>query len=127
MSTAEDGRVVVGDILENSDAYRRGLRYDDEIVSFAGRPIRSVNAFKNVLGIFPKGWRVPLTYRHEGKNHDTFVRLMGVHTESELLAKVEGQAARRNAATARDPRKIASPVKSPSPASRSRTRTDARS
>ena len=33
-----DGRVVVTDILENSDAYRRGLRYGDEIVSFAGRP-----------------------------------------------------------------------------------------
>ena len=45
---------------EDSDAYRRGLRYDDEIVSFAGRPIHTVNGFKNILGIFPKGWRVPL-------------------------------------------------------------------
>ncbi len=91
VSTSEDGRVLVSDILENSDAYRRGLRYDDEIVSFAGRPIRSVNAQKNVLGIFPKGWRVQLTYRRDGENHDTFVRLMGVHTDMELLAKVEGR------------------------------------
>ena len=44
--------------LEHSDAYHRGLRYDDEIISFTGRPIHSVNALKNVLGIFPKGWRV---------------------------------------------------------------------
>ncbi len=29
-----DGRVVVDDILEESDAYRRGLRYGDEIVGF---------------------------------------------------------------------------------------------
>ena len=90
VATSEDGRVVVSDTLENSDAYRRGLRYDDEIVSFAGRPIRSVNALKNILGIFPKGWRVQLTYRHEGENRDTFVRLMSVHTDNELLRKVEG-------------------------------------
>ncbi len=90
-STSDDGRVLVSDILEHSDAYRRGLRYDDEIVSFAGRPIRSVNAFKNVLGIFPKGWRVALSYRRDEKTYDTFVRLMGVHTETELLAKLEAQ------------------------------------
>jgi chromosome segregation and condensation protein ScpB len=35
VATAEDGRVVVSDILESSDAYRRGLRYDDEVVSLA--------------------------------------------------------------------------------------------
>ena len=33
----EHRRVVVDDILEESDAYRRGLRYGDEIVSFGGR------------------------------------------------------------------------------------------
>jgi S1-C subfamily serine protease len=87
----EDRRVVVADILEESDAYRRGLRYGDEIVSFAGRPIRSANAFKNVLGIYPKGWRVPVTFRREGKQHDILVRLTGVHTEPELLEKVSGR------------------------------------
>ena len=34
---------------------------------------------------------MPLTYRRDGKTYDTFVRLMGVHTEAELLAKIEGQ------------------------------------
>ena len=52
---------VVSDILESCDAYRRGLRTDDEIVSFAGRPISTPNGFKNALGIYPKGWQVPLT------------------------------------------------------------------
>ena len=35
VSTDSEGRVVVADILETSDAYRRGLRIDDEIVAFA--------------------------------------------------------------------------------------------
>ena len=89
VSTADDGRVTVSDILENSDAYRRGLRIDDEIVRFAGRDIRSANSFKNILGIFPKGWRVPLTYRRDGQTYETMVRLRGVHHEVELAAAVE--------------------------------------
>jgi hypothetical protein len=48
-----------------------------------------VNGLKNTLGIFPKGWRVAISYRRDGKTYDTFVRLMGVHTEAELLAKMD--------------------------------------
>ena len=84
----ENRRVVVTDVLEHSDAFRRGLRYGDEIVSFAGRPVETPNGFKNVLGILPKGWRVPLSYRREGKRFDVLVRLAGVHTESDLLEKL---------------------------------------
>jgi len=83
------GRVMVSDILESSDAYRRGLRFGDEIISFGGRPIRTVNAFKNVLGIFPQGWRVPLGFRHEGKKVDVLVRLRGLHSASELRALMQ--------------------------------------
>ncbi len=86
----EDGRIVVTDILPSSDAHRRGLRYGDELLSFAGRPITTVNGFKNVLGIFPKDWRVPLSYRRDGERRDVYVRLMGVHAEEELLRKAEG-------------------------------------
>jgi serine protease Do len=86
-SSESDNRAVVDQIVETSDAYRRGLRRGDEIVSFAGRPISSVNGFKNVLGIVPKGWRVPLGYRREGKRYDIMVRLAGVHGAEELLEK----------------------------------------
>jgi serine protease Do len=86
----EDGRIVVTDILPGCDAYRRGLRYGDELLTFAGRPITTVNGFKNALGIFPKGWRVPLSFRHQGERRDVYVRLMGVHTDEELLRKAEG-------------------------------------
>ncbi len=77
-------RVVVDEILEESDAFRRGLRYGDEILSFGGRKIATVNAFKNILGIFPKGWRVPLTFRNKEEIVETLVRLRGVHGETEL-------------------------------------------
>lgn len=88
VATSADGRVVISDILERSDAFRRGLRYDDEIVSLVGRPVRTVNAFKNVLGTLPAGWQVPLTYRRAGRRIDTLVRLAGVHTPAELARLV---------------------------------------
>ena len=81
----------MADIRENSDAFRRGLRCDDEIVNFAGRPIATANGFKNVLGILPKGWRVPLSYRREGKQYDILVRLSGVHNSEELLGETTGK------------------------------------
>ncbi|HWB00033.1 MAG TPA: trypsin-like peptidase domain-containing protein, partial [Pirellulales bacterium] len=89
VASDEQGRVIVSDILEDCDAYQRGLRYGDEIVRFGGRPIRTVNAFKNVLGIYPKGWGVPLSFRREGKTFDIIVRLAGVHGTEELLSKIE--------------------------------------
>jgi S1-C subfamily serine protease len=75
-------RMVVQSILEDSDAYRRGLADGDEVVAFAGRPLSSINQFKNVLGLFPKGWRMPLVYRHENdkkevEKREVLVRLMG--------------------------------------------------
>ncbi len=89
VSSDDQGRIIVSNILETSDAYRRGLRYGDQMLSFGGRDITSVNAFKNVLGIFPRGWRVPMSYLHEDERHDVMVRLTGVHSREELLAKVQ--------------------------------------
>lgn len=79
-----DGSVVVDEILESSDAYRRGLRESSEIISFAGRPIRSVNQFKNILGIYPNGWKLPLTFSEAGTVRKTSIRLRPMHTEREM-------------------------------------------
>ena len=95
VASDERGRPAVSEISETSDAFRRGLRRDDEIVSFAGRSISTANSFKNVLGILPKGWRVPLSYRHEGKQYDVLVRLAGAHEEKELIEMAGGQAPRQ--------------------------------
>jgi S1-C subfamily serine protease len=86
----ENRRVIVDDVLEESDAFRRGLRHGDEIVSFGGRSVSTVNAFKNVLGIYPKGWRVPLSFRRKAEAFDVLVRLRAVHREGELAELVAG-------------------------------------
>jgi len=89
-----EGRVVVDNILDYCDAYRRGLRLDDEVVSFGGRPISTPNGFKNALGIYPKGWRVPMSFRRDGERYDVHVRLRGLHRKEELLQKTTGRAPR---------------------------------
>jgi S1-C subfamily serine protease len=91
VATDSDGRVTVDDILEGSDAFRRGLRYGDELLSFAGREINSANAFKNALGTFPAGWTVPLTYRRDGTEFETRVRLAANHREGELDALLQAE------------------------------------
>jgi len=76
----EDGdlnRMVVGQILDESDVFRRKIQEGDQLVSFAGRPLTSTNQYKNILGIFPKDWRLPLVYRRAGDRKESLVRLMG--------------------------------------------------
>ncbi len=92
VSTSEDGRVLVDDILETCDAFRRGLRYGDEVVRFADRRITSTNALKNALGVYPRDWIVSLTYRRDGETFDTSVRLMGLHDESQLVDLIQREA-----------------------------------
>lgn len=73
------GRMEVNNMLEESDVARRGLQIGDELVSFDGRLLTSANHFRNVLGIFPRGWRVPLEYRREQTmKKEILVRLMGI-------------------------------------------------
>lgn len=76
----EDGtlsQMKFGTMLEEADVYRRGVRGGDKLISFAGRPLTSTNQYKNILGIFPREWRLPMTYRHENTRKETLVRLMG--------------------------------------------------
>lgn len=87
VSTDSEGKATIEHILDNSEAYYRGLRYDDEIVSFGGRPIGSTNQFKNVLGIYPKGWKIPIVYRRAGESKEIWVRLRSLHRLSELIPK----------------------------------------
>jgi serine protease Do len=80
----EDGLpagMIITRILEDCDAHRRGLMPEDELVSFAGRPVHNQNHYLNVLGLFPKGWRVPLVYRRDNEKHEILVRLMGVQRQ----------------------------------------------
>jgi S1-C subfamily serine protease len=87
VKAADDGelsKLVIGQILDESDAYRRGLRTDDQLLMFAGRVMTSPNQYKNILGLLPKGWRVPVVYRHNNERRETLVRMMGaLPTEKE--------------------------------------------
>ena len=74
-----EGEVVVSQVSELSEAWRRGLRPRAEIVSFAGRIVTSANDFQNVLGIFPEGTRVPLSWRDKNGVHNATIRLRPLH------------------------------------------------
>ncbi|HEY7426488.1 MAG TPA: trypsin-like peptidase domain-containing protein [Gemmataceae bacterium] len=88
-SDSEEGslnKMNIRQVIPTCDAARRGLDVDDQLVEFAGRRILSVNQFKNVLGLYPKGWRVPVLFRHENdkkqlEKRETLVRLMGVQRQ----------------------------------------------
>ena len=69
-------RLVVNQVLDDSDTSRRGLAEGDELLNFAGREVRGVNQFKSALGIYPKEWRLPLTYKRGNEKKETLVRLM---------------------------------------------------
>ncbi|MGH7225745.1 MAG: S1C family serine protease, partial [Gemmataceae bacterium] len=107
-SDSEEGslnKMIIKRIIP-SDALRRGLDLDDQLSAFAGRRIFSVNQFKNVLGLYPKGWRVPIVYRHQNdkkqmETHEVLVRLMGVQRQE--LPGQPGQPQPRQAPGARKP------------------------
>jgi serine protease Do len=81
-------KAMVYQLLEDSDVARRGLDIDDEVLGIDGRRVASANQVKNVLGLYPRGWRVPVEFRREaprveGKEDiagrkEILVRLMGI-------------------------------------------------
>ncbi len=88
VATDPDGGARVSNILESSDAYRRGLRYGDTILEIDGRIVQTANQAQNVLATLPAGWRVKLVYRNEDEQRSTLVRLANLHGEDELLEKM---------------------------------------
>ncbi|MDR3199524.1 MAG: trypsin-like peptidase domain-containing protein [Planctomycetaceae bacterium] len=90
VSTDKDGRVLFDEVLVTSDAYRNGLRYNDELLRFAGKTVDTANTFKNLIGLFPKHWRLPVTVRgKDGERFELMVRLGSLHSESELIEMTE--------------------------------------
>jgi serine protease Do len=83
ITNSEDGgeefnKLVFTQILDESDAFRRGIKPQDQLDRFAGLPMTSTNRYKNALGLYPKEWRVPITTRSAtGAKRETLVRLMG--------------------------------------------------
>lgn len=88
VTTDPDGGVVVSNILESSDAYRRGLRYGSEILEIDGRSVQTANDVQNILGTLPSNWRVKIAFREQSELKETLVRLRSVHRQEELLQKM---------------------------------------
>ena len=88
VSTDSDGGVRVSNILETSDAYRRGLSFGAEILEIDGRAVQTANDVQNVLATLPSRWRVKVVFRDDGVTTETLVRLMSVHRQDELLKKM---------------------------------------
>lgn len=93
-SQSEDApltQMVVKQVLDESDAFRRGIKEGDQLLKFAGRVVTSTNQYKNILGIFPKEWRVPISIRRANQQSEMLVRLMGnMVTEKEVQTR-DGQ------------------------------------
>jgi len=88
VATDPDGGARVSNILDSSDAYRRGLRYGHTIVEIDGRSVNTANEVQNVLATLPPQWRVPLVYMDQGQRKSTLVRLANLHGSDELLEKM---------------------------------------
>lgn len=91
VSTDSKGKVTVSNILESSDAFRRGIRYGDEILKVGDRDIATTNQLKNIVGIYPDNWRIPIRFRNADGILDTYIRLPSLHLSSELEEIVQGE------------------------------------
>jgi S1-C subfamily serine protease len=91
VATDSKGKVTVSNILESSDAFRRGIRYGDEILKVGDRDIATTNQLKNIVGIYPDNWRIPIRYRNADGVLDTYIRLPSLHLSSELEEIVQGE------------------------------------
>jgi serine protease Do len=109
VATDTKGRVTISNILESSDAFRRGLRYGDEIVRVGDRDVLTTNQVKNILGIYPDQWRIPIRFRNANGLVDTYVRLSSLHLASELEEIIEGESSKPKRPGPRKPSKDGDP------------------
>lgn len=108
VATAPGDVVEVQEVSQISEARRRGMVPGDELVSFAGRSLRSANDFKNIVGIFPAGTRVPFTYRGRDGIRRGTVRLKPLH-EFEAAPPIPGGAPQPRKPDGEDPDEDGSP------------------
>ncbi len=88
--TRSGPQAIVDAIEIDCDAYRRGLRAGDEIVSLDGRDTPTANALLNAVGVLPAGWRARLEFRRDGRLVERDVRLGPIHAPGELDAAIAG-------------------------------------
>lgn len=88
--TRNGPQAIVDAIETGSDAYRRGLRPGDEVVSLDGRDTPTANALLNAVGVLPAGWRTRIEFRRDGRLVQRDVRLGPLHSPGELDEAIAG-------------------------------------
>ncbi len=85
------GAAVVEQVEPRSATARAGLRRGDRVLAVDGRQIKSANALKNAIGVYPAGWVVAIDISRSGERRTLQVRLAPQHVEADLLEAVAKQ------------------------------------
>lgn len=68
-------QVVFDKVAERAAAATAGIRPGDRLMAFAGQPIRDANHFTSLLGSYPAGWPVRVTWEREGRPLSRIIEL----------------------------------------------------
>ncbi|HOW70592.1 MAG TPA: trypsin-like peptidase domain-containing protein [Phycisphaerae bacterium] len=60
-------QVVFDRVMDRAAAAAAGIKPGDRLVGFADHKIRDANHFTSLLGSYPAGWPVSITWQHEGR------------------------------------------------------------
>lgn len=82
--------VIVSRVVENSPAAKAGLKPQDIVVEFNGRPVKSVTQLTSLVSASDPGTTVRLTILRDGKRKTVEVKL-GERPKEEELAEAPGE------------------------------------
>ncbi|MRJ02715.1 MAG: DegQ family serine endoprotease [Epsilonproteobacteria bacterium] len=70
-----DYGALIVDVTKDSAAKEAGLRRGDLIIAVNGEKVEDANDLKNLIGSFPPGKEITITYERDGRTHTVKVRL----------------------------------------------------
>ncbi len=68
-------QVVFNELFEDAPAWNAGIRVGHELLRFGDVDVQSANQFASLIGTYPAGWPVPITYKSSGRINHKVVRL----------------------------------------------------
>ena len=68
-------QVIFDKVAERATAATAGIKPGDRLAAFAGSEIQDANHFTNLLGSYPAGWPVQVTWEREGRSMSKTIEL----------------------------------------------------
>lgn len=68
-------QVIFDKVAERAAAATAGIKPGDRLVAFGGREIQDANHFTSLLGSYPAGWPVHVTWEREGRSTSKVIEL----------------------------------------------------